>query len=137
MNNLLERLHASFFFYLFSGPNSFLKIGEYLPSVIVISTAMMFGGLRLWVDAGWVVGASLTSKKDSQVNDKKWKTRRRNVIMPIGILIATHVFGGLTFLLATSSWFSNIHLVRCPIFVPVHLSVDLTDPPRLGLRIYP
>ncbi|EIN07262.1 Gaa1-domain-containing protein [Punctularia strigosozonata HHB-11173 SS5] len=50
-NNLLERLHASFFFYILTGPGTFLKIGSYLPAVIIISVAIMFAGLRRWVDA--------------------------------------------------------------------------------------
>ncbi|GJJ12663.1 hypothetical protein Clacol_006907 [Clathrus columnatus] len=111
MNNLLERLHASFFFYLLTGPNSFLKIGEYLPSVILISTSMMFGGLRLWVDASWVLDTSSISEKDPQVPSKKFKTRRRSVLQPLAIIIATHIFGGLVFLLATSSWFINFQFV--------------------------
>ncbi|KAG6918119.1 hypothetical protein DXG01_016307 [Tephrocybe rancida] len=34
-NNLLERLHASFFFYVLTGPERFLKIGSYLPSAVL------------------------------------------------------------------------------------------------------
>lgn len=113
MNNLLERLHASFFFYFLSGPNSFLKIGEYLPSVIIISTAIMFGGLKLWVDAGWVANVPpMSLEKDSQLNSKKLRARQRNVFLPLGIVISTHVTGGFIFLIATSSWFSQFQFVR-------------------------
>ncbi|KAK7054720.1 Glycosyl phosphatidyl inositol protein transamidase complex subunit [Paramarasmius palmivorus] len=51
MNNLLERLHASFFFYVMTAPDRFVKIGNYLPSAVLISVGMMFSGLKAWVDA--------------------------------------------------------------------------------------
>lgn len=53
MNNLLERLHASFFFYLLPHPGWFHKIGAYLPAAILLGAGMTFRGLGLWVDAGW------------------------------------------------------------------------------------
>ncbi|KAJ9123212.1 hypothetical protein QFC22_001406 [Naganishia vaughanmartiniae] len=53
MNNLLERLHASFFFYLLPHPGWFHKIGAYLPAAILLGAGMTFRGLGVWVDAGW------------------------------------------------------------------------------------
>ena len=53
-NNLLERLHASFFFFLLVAPDRFLQIGNYLPSAVLVAVGLMFWGLRGWVDAGWV-----------------------------------------------------------------------------------
>ena len=32
-------------------PSSFLKVGSYLPSAVLIAAALMFGGLRQWVGA--------------------------------------------------------------------------------------
>ena len=51
MNNLLERLHASFFFYLLVGPTAFVKIGRFLPSAVLVSAAMLVGGMGAWADA--------------------------------------------------------------------------------------
>ncbi|KAF8587402.1 Gaa1-domain-containing protein [Ramaria rubella] len=111
MNNLLERLHASFFFYILTGPGTFLKIGEYLPTAVIISVAMMFGGLHIWVDAGWVEQFESPVEKDKDtatvVTAPKWKTRRRNVLTPLAIMLATHTIGGVTFFIATSSWFMS------------------------------
>ncbi|KAH8826974.1 Gaa1-domain-containing protein [Flagelloscypha sp. PMI_526] len=108
MNNLLERLHASFFFYILSGANGnrhrfptfshFLKIGSYLPSAILVSVAMMFGGLRVWTDAGWIL-LDNTEKKDG----KQWKRRQRPVLRALSIMGTTHVLGfGLFWLLSQS-----------------------------------
>ena len=114
-NNLLERLHASFFFYILTRPEHFLKIGHYLPSAVLISVAMMFGGLRKWVDAGWVLVDS--DKKDggdtgNSPTTAKWRTRRRPVLKVLSLMISTHIMGIGLFYLITSSWFVEYQTVR-------------------------
>jgi len=115
MNNLLERLHASFFFYIMTGPQRFLKIGFYLPSAILISVAMMFHGLSTWVDAGWVQehtyhGAPGPNKPtDSQT--LTWNRRRRPVISVLCIMIATHLLGIILFSVVSSTWFMENYRV--------------------------
>lgn len=80
-----------------------MKIGEYLPSAVIVSVAMMFGGLRVWIDAGWVYQQQPIDKGVATV--PKWYTRRRNVIPPLVIMLATHVVGGIFFFFASNSWF--------------------------------
>ncbi|HEV7738676.1 MAG TPA: hypothetical protein VGO47_15050 [Chlamydiales bacterium] len=129
MNNLLERLHASLFFYIMKGPNYFLKIGQYLPSAVLVSVAIMFGGLRLWVDAGWFQSAprsTFTEKSKSQTPSEtpspappKWQTRRRNVLPPLAVMVGTHVVGWIAFLIATNKWYISSPSVgssNCQIF---------------------
>lgn len=43
-NNLLERLHASFFFYLVPSQEQFLPVGHYLPSAVLLGAAVTLGG---------------------------------------------------------------------------------------------
>jgi hypothetical protein len=113
MNNLLERLHASFFFYIMTGPQRFLKIGFYLPSAILISVAMMFHGLSTWVDAGWVQEhtdhAASERKKTTDSQSLTWKRRRRPVISVLCIMIATHLLGIILFFVVSSTWFMENH----------------------------
>ncbi|WVW84278.1 hypothetical protein I302_106308 [Kwoniella bestiolae CBS 10118] len=47
MNNLLERLHASYFFYLLPRPWNFIPIGHYLPSAILLSASLTIGGFDI------------------------------------------------------------------------------------------
>ncbi|KAF9647556.1 Gaa1-domain-containing protein [Thelephora ganbajun] len=102
-NNLLERLHASFFFYLLPEPGTFTKIGNYLPSAVVISTAILFSGLRSWVQAGWVevpVPASKEGRaKGSQV--VKWERRSRPSLQAVLIILATHAWGVPLYFIST------------------------------------
>jgi glycosylphosphatidylinositol transamidase len=96
-NNLLERLHASFFFYLLPAPASFIKIGFYLPSAVIISTSMMFGGLGVWVRAGWRQVA--TEKPGSMI---QWERRTRPAVRAISIMVVTHIAGLCLFFLVSS-----------------------------------
>jgi GPI-anchor transamidase subunit GAA1 len=114
-NNLLERLHASFFFYLMLSPESFLKIGFFLPSVALVSAAMMFGGLWLWVDSGWKlfgIQPSHAVEKDGPAIVRKWLRRRRPVLPILGIMVATHALGLVLFSLANRPWVIDNRRVR-------------------------
>ncbi|KAL4067915.1 Gaa1-like protein, partial [Scleroderma citrinum] len=102
VNNLLERLHASFFFYLFTSPGTFMKIGKFLPSAVLVGVAMMFSGLGHWVEARWVQDV-VSRDKDVAGNSGeskaqiKWRSRRRPVLPPVFTVIATHAMGLLSF----------------------------------------
>lgn len=113
MNNLLERLHASFFFYIMTDSQHFLKIGLYLPSAILISVGMLFYGLRLWVDAAWVLEVDGASGEKSSLPATSWRARRRPVLTLLCIMAGTHAVGlGLFATLASSLYLENVQ-VRC------------------------
>jgi glycosylphosphatidylinositol transamidase len=103
MNNLIERLHASFF--ILTSPSQFLKIGLYLPSAILISVALMIHGLSAWVNSGWIEGETFTIQPDkSRVETTKWKRRKRPV-KGVLILMATHTLGAVLFAVISSGWY--------------------------------
>lgn len=94
-NNLLERLHASLFFYLYLRPGWFTKVGSYLPAAVLIGSGVTIKGLGRWRQAG------LTGTK-------------RPVLKAGAIVIACHLVGGLVFWLGTQGgWFAKI-LVSSP-----------------------
>ena len=105
MNNLIERLHASFFFYLLTSPSQFLKIGLYLPSAILISVAIMIHGLSAWVDAAWIKAETTTHTDKSQAETIQWKRRKRPVMGALCIVIATHALGTVLFATISSTWY--------------------------------
>ena len=121
MNNLLERLHASFFFYIMTTPSSFLKIGSYLPSVVLVAASLMFGGLREWVNAGWVEveDEHRPPEKDAAANvtpnisKKKWVTRRRDLLDAFMVVVASHLVGLSIFVVICGAWLDTNRLV-CP-----------------------
>ncbi|KAI0362074.1 Gaa1-domain-containing protein [Trametes cingulata] len=131
-NNLLERLHASFFFYLLVAPGTFMKIGSYLPSAILVGTAMLFTGLGEWVKAGWTFGSAAPLGGDEK-NEKaapsggegKWRRRSRPVLQPIVIMGLTHLLGALLFFLVSSSWFVSNIKVNGPILAGLFSALPL------------
>lgn len=52
VNNLLEHLHQSFFFYLLMNANRFVSIGTYLPSAMLIAGSFSITAIFLWVKSG-------------------------------------------------------------------------------------
>ncbi|KAH9934715.1 Gaa1-domain-containing protein [Fomitopsis serialis] len=126
MNNLLERLHASFFFFLLVGPTTFLKIGSFLPSAVLISVAMMFCGLQGWVKAGWawVIGeAPDNTPGEKIVRDGRWSRRRRPVLKAIVVMAATHALGAVVFYLSTREWYHSsvapLAVFSLPVLLPL------------------
>ena len=129
-NNLLERLHASFFFYLLPEPGSFTKIVNYLPSAVVISTVILFSGLRSWVRAGWVE-VQVRASKEGKVKggrEVKWERRSRPSLRAVVIILATHALGVPLYLIL--SWQILPRLVRAS---PVPHVQRLTSFTQLGL----
>ncbi|KAF8557306.1 Gaa1-domain-containing protein [Imleria badia] len=119
-NNLLERLHASFFFYILTTPGTFMKIGTFLPSAVLVGVAMIFWGLGQWVAAGWVQEFPAELQLQDKEDDSKavnvatttvptvqsiWRPRRRPVLPAIVAILATHTVGLLAFATINTSWF--------------------------------
>ncbi|CAN8104741.1 unnamed protein product [Discula destructiva] len=52
LNNLLEHLHQSFFFYLLMHRDRFVSIGTYLPSAMLIAANFTIISISLWVKSG-------------------------------------------------------------------------------------
>jgi glycosylphosphatidylinositol transamidase len=59
LNNLLEHLHQSFFFYLLMQANRFVSIGTYLPSAMLVAVNFTIMAIFLWIKSG----APLPSKQ--------------------------------------------------------------------------
>lgn len=52
INNLLEHLHQSFFFYILLNTNRFVSIGNYLPAAMIMAGSFTITALALWVQSG-------------------------------------------------------------------------------------
>ena len=53
VNNLLEKLHQSFFFYLLLQNNRFVSIGTYLPSAMAVGAGFSIMAIYLWIKSGY------------------------------------------------------------------------------------
>lgn len=48
MNNLLERFHQSFFFYILPSPDRYISIGLYMPAVCMLGAALIIRACAKW-----------------------------------------------------------------------------------------
>ena len=68
LNNLLEHLHQSFFFYLLMNTHCFVSIGSYLPAAMLVAGSFTINALALWVLSGRH-SAETVEKSVSKVTD--------------------------------------------------------------------
>jgi GPI-anchor transamidase subunit GAA1 len=71
LNNLLEHLHQSFFFYLLMQADRFVSIGTYLPSAMLVAVNFTIMAIFLWVKSGSPFGMSSKVASTVQAGEKK------------------------------------------------------------------
>lgn len=52
LNNLLERFHQSFFFYLLPSSWRYISIGVYMPPFMVMACGLVLSAIALWLETG-------------------------------------------------------------------------------------
>ncbi|MCJ1247681.1 Glycosyl phosphatidyl inositol protein transamidase complex subunit [Trapelia coarctata] len=52
LNNIMEHLHQSFFFYILMQANRFVSIGTYLPSAMLVAVNFSIMAIALWIQSG-------------------------------------------------------------------------------------
>ncbi|TVY20009.1 GPI transamidase component GAA1 [Lachnellula arida] len=70
LNNLLEHLHQSFFFYLLMQANRFVSIGTYLPSAMLVACNFTIMAIFLWVKSGAPLPPKTTVGSTTQSDEK-------------------------------------------------------------------
>ncbi|TCD68916.1 Glycosyl phosphatidyl inositol protein transamidase complex subunit [Steccherinum ochraceum] len=129
INNLLERLHASFFFYLLVNATTFLKIGFFLPAAIILSVAMMFSGLYEWINAAWYKTVVPRSEEKTETTELTWVERPRPVLDALLVIGATHTAGvGLFYFITLPAVVVN-HRIISPVLFIISLLLPLAALP--------
>ncbi|EHK23210.1 uncharacterized protein TRIVIDRAFT_56187 [Trichoderma virens Gv29-8] len=81
LNNLLEHLHQSFFFYLLMQKNRFVSIGTYLPSAMLLAANFTIMAIFLWVKSGQPMAKKGTADKPKD---------GRNLLSPLALVATCH-----------------------------------------------
>ncbi|GAB0095468.1 glycosylphosphatidylinositol anchor attachment 1 [Sergentomyia squamirostris] len=91
LNNLLERFHQSYFFYLIVASDRFVSIGDYMPSIALMAGALLIKSFILWLSL------HKTDKEDeSSCQEEVLENIAEPNLMRIGLLIIlSHCFGFL------------------------------------------
>jgi glycosylphosphatidylinositol transamidase len=111
LNNLLEHLHQSFFFYLLMQTHRFVSIGTYLPSAMLIAGNFTIMAIALWLRTGYSQGSpnviaatndEKTSEKaplispdkaDSVEQETTNKAAERQLALPLSLVVGLHLLG--------------------------------------------
>ncbi|KAI5283317.1 Glycosyl phosphatidyl inositol protein transamidase complex subunit [Ascosphaera aggregata] len=103
LNNLLEHLHQSFFFYLLMQTNRFVSIGTYLPSAMLIAGNFTIMAIALWLKSGAPLKSRpLDEKKEKEVEEEVVKAAangaiavERHMALPLTLAVGLHFIGFL------------------------------------------
>lgn len=112
LNNLLEHLHQSFFFYLLMEAHRFVSIGTYLPSAMLVAVNFTIMAIFLWVKSGSptstgkVASTIETEEKAPLVEIKEGDAkavvpqevltvRERELFLPLAVVACSHFLGVL------------------------------------------
>ncbi|KAK2778300.1 rhomboid protein 2, partial [Colletotrichum kahawae] len=113
LNNLLEHLHQSFFFYLLMHKERFVSIGTYLPSAMILAASFTITAISLWVKSGHqeqhpivakssiksggeITANEKSSEDASQETDKQTLSTRaieRDLFLPLGVVAICQFLG--------------------------------------------
>ncbi|XP_031625830.1 glycosylphosphatidylinositol anchor attachment 1 protein [Contarinia nasturtii] len=102
VNNLLERFHQSFFFYLLVASDRFVSIGDYMPSLGLLVSALLIKAFITWLNINQksivVDNEERNEDEDKSILDKDDTDPNENDLKFISVakfLIIAHIFGVL------------------------------------------
>ena len=111
LNNLLEHLHQSFFFYLLMQTNRFVSIGTYLPSAMLVAVNFTIMAIFLWVKSGLPRTPPTSTSASTAIDEKSKLTivqegdlkaivpadvltvRERDLFLPLAIVAGLQFLG--------------------------------------------
>lgn len=146
LNNLLEHLHQSFFFYLLMQANRFVSIGTYLPSAMALAASFSIMSIALWFQTGFrnapsaVVSATEGTPSDTTTSKNDLDLRKnssppdapspveRHMFFPLILLTIIHFFG-----LLPLSLFNHTPTFSLSTTFMVFASITLPQPALMAL----
>ncbi|MCJ1289175.1 Glycosyl phosphatidyl inositol protein transamidase complex subunit [Xylographa carneopallida] len=111
LNNLLEHLHQSFFFYLLMQANRFVSIGTYLPSAMLVAVNFTIMAIALWLQSGRPPETRIALPKKGEkrsesemvlikedgmtavIPKQELATLERHLFLPVLVVLGLHFLG--------------------------------------------
>nr|XP_040231731.2 glycosylphosphatidylinositol anchor attachment 1 protein [Anopheles coluzzii] len=110
LNNLLERFHQSFFFYLLVSNDRFVSIGDYMPSLALMAGALLIKAFIHYLSL-YYTGDNDETEKSEETDAVETKQKAGNIdigYFSVGIvLLVAHTIGALVVLLPQSKTVSH------------------------------
>ena len=144
LNNLLEHLHQSFFFYLLMQANRFVSIGTYLPSAMLVAVNFSIMAIALWTQSGRPPKAKIAipelppKKLESEVVVVKHREMtaiipkqdlailERHLFLPVLFVLSLHFLGGIPLYIFNNTT-QSVSFIPCPL--QLLLILHRTSPP--------
>ena len=133
LNNLLEHLHQSFFFYLLMQANRFVSIGTYLPSAMLVAVNFTIMAMALWVQSGRprvsatkVEQSTAEGKSENKQVILEHKAGKAMVPEPMLAVEERHLFMPLA--IVASAQFLGV----IPLYIFNHCTLNVSSSPPLG-----
>lgn len=98
LNNLLEHLHQSFFFYLLMQTRRFVSIGTYMPSAMLVAANFSIMAVALWVRSGYraAIQPGTPGKKEKEKSDNSVNgVLERPLSLPLSVVVILHFIGAI------------------------------------------
>ncbi|KAG0160906.1 hypothetical protein PDIDSM_8438 [Penicillium digitatum] len=132
LNNLLEHLHQSFFFYLLMQSNRFVSIGTYLPSAMLIAGNFTIMAIALWIRTGYYPESTPIAKPkdEKQCTEEKANTisiAERHLALPLSLVVGLHLLG-LVPLWIFNNVFHQYFTLTTYIFIIVDIILPSSSP---------
>lgn len=101
LNNLLEKFHQSFFFYVIVAHDRFVSIGDYMPCIGLMASALMIKALLHWLELN--NNAQESEKPGDEDQKKEKKAVEKFDLITVGLLfIIAHAMGFLAIYLPSA-----------------------------------
>lgn len=97
VNNLLERFHQSFFFYLLVASDRYVSIGDYMPSLGLMAAALLIKAFIVWLKVNQKTSRAEAGDSDCSTSTvKECDTLQNYSFISVGrFIIVAHAFGVL------------------------------------------
>lgn len=95
VNNLLERFHQSFFFYILVASDRFVSIGDYMPSLGLMVGALLIKAFISWLNINQKSSIYIATDEHLDNDDSNDSLDDLKFISVAKFLIASHIFGVL------------------------------------------
>lgn len=99
VNNLLERFHQSFFFYIMVASDRFVSIGDYMPSLGLLVGALLIKAFIIWLNINQNSSVHVEDEANSEKNNENIYKYDMNsgddfkLISVAKFMVAAHAFG--------------------------------------------
>lgn len=112
VNNLLEKFHQSFFFYLLLGPNMFVSIASYLPAGGLAAAAFMVASINAWTGGAYIGDKKIEIIKNGTIDASSLKFTSQSLV---------YAFGTYIFILISSVYYGTNFMNKLVTSTPIEI----------------